>query len=186
MTDWYSANEATLKRTVAPSDVFSALSELEFDAFRARLEKELDAYSELKAGKRRGKKSAGGESAGGPEKEGDTTREAKRVKTVATEAEGDSMNTASGDLPAEDDGDETQEEPEMLEEEDHNEEDEGEEEDEDEDEGEHERGDEEDINRVEDLDDPAKRSMDPDADSDHSDSDTDGPSAQLRHDMGFG
>ncbi|RAH76069.1 histone-fold-containing protein [Aspergillus japonicus CBS 114.51] len=50
------ANEATLKRTVAPADVFHALTELEFDSFRGRLEKELDAFTELKAGKRRGKK----------------------------------------------------------------------------------------------------------------------------------
>ena len=170
---------------MAPSDVFDALTELEFDAFRARLEKELDAYMELKAGKRRAKKGAGGEDAGGPGKKEVTIREAKRVKTAAAEGEGDAMDTASGDLPAEDDGDETQDEPEMLEE-DPNEEDEGEEEDEDEDDGEDEREEEEDINRVEDLDDPAKRSMDPDAESDQSDSDADGPSAQLRHDIGFG
>ncbi|RAK93504.1 histone-fold-containing protein, partial [Aspergillus costaricaensis CBS 115574] len=50
------ANEATLKRTVAPSDVFSAISELEFDGFRTRLEQELEAFTELKAGKRRAKK----------------------------------------------------------------------------------------------------------------------------------
>lgn len=171
-----------MKRTVAPADVFGALSEIEFDAFRARLEKELDAYTELKAGKRRGKKSAG--------KEEDTTREAKRPKTVAAEGEGNSMNTASGDLPAEDDGDETQEEPTILEEEEDEEdqhgEDEGEEEEDDDDDGEDEREEEEDINRVEDLDDPPKRFMDPDAASDQSDSDTDGPSAQLRHDVGFG
>ncbi|OXN03262.1 hypothetical protein CDV58_08294, partial [Aspergillus fumigatus] len=49
------ANEATLKRTVAPADVFSALSELEFEAFRPRLEKELEAFTEMKAGKRKGR-----------------------------------------------------------------------------------------------------------------------------------
>lgn len=45
-----SANDATLKRTVAPSDVFTALSELEFDSFRSKLEQELEAYTEIKAG----------------------------------------------------------------------------------------------------------------------------------------
>ncbi|KAI9041630.1 putative CBF/NF-Y family transcription factor [Aspergillus affinis] len=49
------ANEATLKRTLSPADVFNALSELELEGFRPRLEKELDAFTDLKAGKRKSK-----------------------------------------------------------------------------------------------------------------------------------
>ncbi|KAL5357001.1 histone-fold-containing protein [Aspergillus floccosus] len=186
------ANEATLKRTVAPADVFSAISELEFDAFRPRLEKELDAYTEIKAGKRRAKKPDGaGEGAGATEngtKDAeesvkDTARGAKRVKRAE---DGDGVAGRPDD--AEDgDGDETQEEPEAVDEnETEVEEEDGEEEDEDE----AEEPEEDDIDRVEDLDRDARarRPMDPDAAGDETESDEDdsGPGSQLRGDLGLG
>ncbi|KAL2835785.1 histone-fold-containing protein [Aspergillus pseudoustus] len=54
------ANESTLKRTVTPADVLNALSELEFEGFRPRLEKELDKFTDLKAAKRKPRKSTDG------------------------------------------------------------------------------------------------------------------------------
>ena len=192
---FYSANEATLKRTVAPSDVFSAISELEFDGFRSRLEKELDAFTELKAGKRKAKKgdaeaaaAEGGKGSAASEGGGGAaSRGVKRVKR----AEGEE---AASSRPEEgDDGDETQDEAEQVDEHEHeheeeaDEEEEGEEEEEEEEE--EEPGDEEDIDRVEDLDrdSRARRVMDPDAAGDESDSDDDaGPSSQLRGDLGLG
>ncbi|KAB8255101.1 histone-fold-containing protein [Aspergillus pseudonomiae] len=186
------ANEATLKRTVAPSDVFSAISELEFDGFRSRLEKELDAFTELKAGKRKAKKgdaeatAAEGAKGSAASEGGGASRGAKRVKR----AEGEE---AASSRPEEgDDGDETQDEAEQVDEHEHEHESEAEEEDEgeeEEEEEEEELGEEEDIDRVEDLDrDPrAKRVIDPDAAGDESDSDDDaGPSSQLRGDLGLG
>ncbi|KKZ65643.1 hypothetical protein EMCG_08551 [[Emmonsia] crescens] len=50
------ANEETEKKTVTPQDVFAALSQIEFDAFLPRLERELAVYTEATAQKRRGKK----------------------------------------------------------------------------------------------------------------------------------
>ncbi|KNG85921.1 CBF/NF-Y family transcription factor [Aspergillus nomiae NRRL 13137] len=162
------ANEATLKRTVAPSDVFSAISELEFDGFRSRLEKELDAFTELKAGKRKAKKgdaeatATEGAKGSAASEGGGASRGAKRVKR----AEGEE---AASSRPEEgDDGDETQDEAEQVDEHEHEHEHEHESEAEEEDEGEEEEeeeeelGEEEDIDRVEDLDrDPrAKRVMD--------------------------
>lgn len=186
-----SANEATLKRTVAPADVFSALSELEFDSFRERLQKELDAHTEQKAGKRRAKK--GPEDAVGKPADGgeaNTAHGAKRVRRVSGERSGEVLNRENGE--EEGDGDETQDEPDMMNDEDEDNE-EDVEEDDDEGEGEGEEGgaedEEEDINRVEDLDrdSKSKRTMDPDAVSDHSDSEEEtGPSAQLRNDVEFG
>ncbi|OOO09127.1 CBF/NF-Y family transcription factor [Aspergillus flavus] len=185
------ANEATLKRTVAPSDVFSAISELEFDGFRSRLEKELDAFTELKAGKRKAKKgdtevtaAEGVKGSAASEGGGGASRGAKRVKRVEGEE-------AASSRPEEgDDGDETQDEAEQVDEQEHEseaeEDDEGEEEEEEEEE---EPGEEEDIDRVEDLDrdSRARRLMDPDAAGDESDSDDDaGPSSQLRGDLGLG
>ncbi|KAJ1714493.1 CBF/NF-Y family transcription factor [Aspergillus flavus] len=185
------ANEATLKRTVAPSDVFSAISELEFDGFRSRLEKELDAFTELKAGKRKAKKGGtevtaaeGVKGSAASEGGGGASRGAKRVKRVEGEE-------AASSRPEEgDDGDETQDEAEQVDEQEHEseaeEDDEGEEEEEEEEE---EPGEEEDIDRVEDLDrdSRARRLMDPDAAGDESDSDDDaGPSSQLRGDLGLG
>ncbi|KAE8360019.1 histone-fold-containing protein [Aspergillus caelatus] len=187
------ANEATLKRTVAPSDVFSAISELEFDGFRSRLEKELDAFTELKAGKRKAKKgdaeataAEGGKGSAASEGGAAASRGVKRVKRVEGEE-------AASSRPEEgDDGDETQDEAEQVDEHEHEHESEAEEEDEGEDEEEEEEeepGEEEDIDRVEDLDrdSRARRVMDPDAAGDESDSDDDaGPSSQLRGDLGLG
>ncbi|KAJ5152049.1 hypothetical protein N7492_010344 [Penicillium capsulatum] len=181
------ANDATLKRTVAPSDVFSALTEIEFDSFRTRLEQELEAFTEIKAGKRKAKKSdvngtgaegtpsagADASSAAGARGEDEdvemTDNPAKRVKR---DSEG---NEAVGE--GVDDGDETQEE-EIEEEEDEADE----EEPEDDDEGDERGRDDEDIDRVEDLD-QAPRPMDPDAEETDDD---DGPASQLRDDLGLG
>ncbi|KAF7594098.1 hypothetical protein BBP40_010096 [Aspergillus hancockii] len=179
------ANEATMKRTVAPSDVFSAISELEFDGFRDRLEKELDAFTELKASKRKAKK-------------GDAAIEAEGAKTpAATEGSGDARGAKrvkrvegedAGAGQVDEDGDETQDEAEQVDEHEtevEEEEDEGEEEEEEEEEP----GEEEDIYRVEDLDRDARgrRVMDPDAAGDYSDSDDEaGPPSQLRGDLGLG
>ncbi|GLB06048.1 hypothetical protein AtubIFM57258_001344 [Aspergillus tubingensis] len=191
------ANEATLKRTVAPSDVFSAISELEFDGFRTRLEQELEAFTELKAGKRRAKKgdnssttaaAAEGVGKGGDaeEEEEDGDRGVKRVKRAAEE-----KKNGIGGGGEEEEGDETQEEHEQEQEQDDEEEEEEEEEEEDEEEEEHkddddEDEDENDIDRVEDLD-RAKRPMNPDVEGDESDSeDEDGPGSQLRGDLGLG
>ncbi|OGM47621.1 CBF/NF-Y family transcription factor [Aspergillus bombycis] len=183
------ANEATLKRTVAPSDVFSAISELEFEGFRSRLEKELDAFTELKAGKRKAKKgdaeatAAEGVKGSSASEGGGSSRGVKRVKRIEGE------ETASSRPEEGDDGDETQDEAEQVDEHEHESEAEEEDEGEEEEEEEEEPGEEEDIDRVEDLDrDPkAKRLMDPDAAGDESDSDDDaGPSSQLRGDLGLG
>ncbi|KAJ5379441.1 hypothetical protein N7509_012560 [Penicillium cosmopolitanum] len=181
------ANESTLKRTVAPADVFAALSELEFDSFRTRLEAELEAYTDIKAGKRKAKKpeegdtaSAGagagaaagtGSSAAARDEDDDvemTDNPAKRVKR-------DSEGKNGGDV----DGDETQDEEEHEHE---DEEEEEEEEDEDEEDGEEEKGHEEDIDRVEDLD-GERRHVDPD---DEESEDDDGPGSQLHNDLGLG
>lgn len=179
----YSANDATLKRTVAPSDVFNALTELEFDSFRGRLEKELEAFTEVKAGKRKAKKSEingapGDEGAGADSSTAGARGEDEDVemldhptKRVKRDSEG---REVSGEGAG--DGDETQEE-EIEEDEEEPEEDEQE------DEGEEEAGHgEEDIDRVEDLD-QAPRPMDPDAEETDDD---DGPGSQLRDGLGLG
>lgn len=184
------ANEATLKRIVAPSDVLTALSEIEFDSFRPRLEKELQAHTDLKVGKRKGKKGAADAAANGTgttstmtnaqeaevEEEEETVHDVKRVKRAKdvedTEVGGDA-----------DDDDETQEA-----QEDDVDEDEEEEEDDDDEEGdeeEEEEGDghnidmDADIDRVEDLDADSrsrkstKSVMDPDGADDSSDDGSD-------------
>ncbi|GLA23413.1 transcriptional regulator family: Histone-like TF [Aspergillus niger] len=188
------ANEATLKRTVAPSDVFSAISELEFDGFRTRLEQELEAFTELKAGKRRAKKGDSGTTAAAAAAEGvgksgdaeeeeeDGDRGVKRVKR----AEGEKKN-GIGAGGEEEEGDETQEEHEQeQEQEDEEEEEEEEEEDDEEEEEEHKDDEDDDIDRVEDLD-RARRPTNPDVEGDDSDSeDEDGPGSQLRGDLGLG
>ncbi|GLA38306.1 hypothetical protein AnigIFM63309_005318 [Aspergillus niger] len=188
------ANEATLKRTVAPSDVFSAISELEFDGFRTRLEQELEAFTELKAGKRRAKKGDSGtttaaaaaegvgKSGDAEEEEEDGDRGVKRVKR----AEGEKKN-GIGAGGEEEEGDETQEEHEQeQEQEDEEEEEEEEEEDDEEEEEEHKDDEDDDIDRVEDLD-RARRPTNPDVEGDDSDSeDEDGPGSQLRGDLGLG
>ncbi|KAJ5246824.1 Histone-fold [Penicillium chermesinum] len=178
------ANDATLKRTLAPSDVFAALTDLEFDQFRGRLEQELEAYMEIKAGKRKAKKSDGngaGDASGTGEgdsgivapHDGDEDVEmldnpTKRVKRAS---EGGAAGGAGGG-----EGDETQEED--IEEE----EEEDEHEDEEEEEEEESHRVEDDIDGVEDLD-KAPRPMDPDAEETE---DEDGPASQLRDDMGLG
>lgn len=50
-----SANDATDKKTIAPQDVLSALTEIEFDTFRPRLQRELAVYTEVALRKRRNK-----------------------------------------------------------------------------------------------------------------------------------
>ncbi|KAG2022077.1 hypothetical protein GB937_004171 [Aspergillus fischeri] len=184
------ANEATLKRTVTPADVFAALSELEFEAFQPRLEKELEAFTEMKAGKRKGRKSGAGvgDEAGAVQQtqeddEESAVREAKRVKRV----QGGSSSAQVGE--EEEDDDDTQEEQEQgLEheeeiEEDEQEEDEDVDEEEDEDETQ-----EEDIDRVEDLDRDSRprRTMDPDAADDTESEDELGPGTQLQSGLGLG
>jgi hypothetical protein len=186
-----SANDATLKRTVAPADVFNALSELELDSFRPRLEQELEAYTEIKAGKRKTKKTDANGNAG----EGDSTAAAggsasrdededvEMVDNPAKRVKRDGDEVGAAGAGGQVDGDETQEEDEE-EGEDEEEEEEGESEedqDEDEDDDDGRRGDE-DVDRVEDLD-AAPRRMDPDADETDDD---DGPASQLRDDLGLG
>ncbi|KAF7163678.1 hypothetical protein CNMCM5623_008484 [Aspergillus felis] len=190
--DKSSANEATLKRTVTPADVFAALSELELEAFQPRLEKELEAFTEMKAGKRKSRKSGAGDNAEagavqqGPPKEDDEeseVHEAKRVKRV--EAVGSSSAQAGDE---EEDEDDTQEEQEHgLENEEEIEEDE-EDEDEDEDEEDEDETQEEDIDRVEDLDrDSRPRGMmDPDAADETESEDEYGPGTQLQSGLGLG
>jgi hypothetical protein len=183
-----SANDATLKRTVAPADVFNALSELEFDSFRPRLEQELEAFTEIKAGKRKTKKrdangnagegdstaAAGGSASRGEDEDVEMVdNPAKRVKR-----DGDEVGAASAQV----DGDETQEEDEEEEAEEEEEEGDSEEDDEEDEEDDGRRGDE-DVDRVEDLD-AAPRRMDPDADE--TDDDDDGPASQLRDDLELG
>lgn len=180
-----------MKRTLAPSDVFSALSELEFDSFRSRLEQELEAYTEIKAGKRRAKKSdvngagdasvaagsSGSAAAGTRDGDEDVEMVDNPAKRVKRDSEGGGVVSGDGD------GDETQEE---------DGDDEGEVEDEEEEEEDEEEEDEnghlveDDIDRVEDLD-SAPRPRDPDADAEESDDDDDdGPGNQLRDNMGLG
>lgn len=167
-----SANDATLKRTLAPADVFAALSELEFDSFRSRLEQELEAYTEIKAGKRKAKKDVNGVAAAAADGVDEDVEMADNpAKRVKRDSEG-------GEAVQDADGDETQEE-EVEEDEEH--EGEGEGEDEEEEDEEQDKGDE-DIDRVEDLDGSA-RPMDPDAEETDDD---DGPGSQLRDDLGLG
>ncbi|RLL98285.1 hypothetical protein CFD26_107013 [Aspergillus turcosus] len=185
------ANEATLKRTVTPADVFAALSELEFEGFTPRLEKELEAFSELKAGKRKGKKtgtSADAEAGAGQEAgkvdDGSAVREAKRVKRV----EGVSVPQPGGE--EEEDDDDTQEEQEQgVENEEEIEEDEEDEDEDEDDEEDEDETQEEDIDRVEDLDRDSRprRTMDPDAAGDETESeDESGPGTQLQSGLGLG
>ncbi|KAL4952615.1 histone-fold-containing protein [Aspergillus filifer] len=188
------ANESTLKRTVTPADVLNALSELEFEGFRPRLERELDAFTDNKAAKRRAKKGDTGAEAGGAgegqaqtqvgagteggsgEKKEVVLRGVKRVKRDAN------GNGVGGEVDAEDEEDQDQ---------DHDMEDEQEQEEveeehdgdatEEEDEEDEEVREYEDIDRVEGLD----HLMDPDAGGD-TDSDEEGPGSQLRGDLGLG
>ncbi|OJJ49690.1 hypothetical protein ASPZODRAFT_22423 [Penicilliopsis zonata CBS 506.65] len=166
------ANEATMKRTVAPADVLAALSELEFEAFRPRLERELDVHTDLIA-RRKNKKvdpsSSSSQSRKDPQVEEGSAHAAKRVKR----GEGDEDDHGD-ETELEHDEDETEEEQEPEPEHEH--EDEEDEEDEDEDTEEEEDQDQKEqneIDRVEDLDRDSRPSptMDPDA---AGDSDSDG------------
>ncbi|KAL3480220.1 histone-fold-containing protein [Aspergillus californicus] len=201
------ANEATLKRTVSPADVLNAISELEFEGFRPRLERELDLFQEMKAAKRRGSGKKGDEAANGETQAQDrdqdqnqnhvqdqdqpdgqvigtgkktevVVRGVKRVKRDGAEAGRDQEEDD------EDEVDEHGDEEEVVDEDDHDEEhDENatEEEDDEEDEPV-----EDDIDRVEDLDTDARaRRMDPDA-GDDTDSDGEGPESQSRGGLGLG
>ncbi|KAK2797279.1 hypothetical protein FQN50_009244 [Emmonsiellopsis sp. PD_5] len=191
------ANEETEKKTIAPQDVFAALSELEFDAFLPRLQRELDVYTEAAAQKRKGKKekdrkagagaAAAGEAAaakGGDDDNPDVGGEggaeekepgAKRVKRDgALEVVVERLRQVGAEGEGDDDTEEHEEEDEVMEEE------EQEEEDEEEDEGEEDEEDEatqlggrEDDIDLDDASDTARRRMGPDLDE--SGSDSDGP-----------
>lgn len=178
------ANDGTLKRTIAPVDVFNALSELELDSFRGRLEQELEAYTEIKAGKRKPKKADTNDSAqeaahGATQGDGDIEMLDNPAKKVKRDGEG----VSNAGVPAEDDGDETQEE-----------EVEEEEEDEEEEDAVDEAGDEgpdapreDELDVVEDLDrEPGARKGPYDPDAEETDEDDDGPGSQLRDNLGLG
>ncbi|KAL3434056.1 histone-fold-containing protein [Aspergillus tetrazonus] len=197
------ANEATLKRTVSPADVLNALSELEFEGFRPRLEKELDKFTDLKAAKRKPRKSgdgdtkanadAGDESKNGVQaaKDGSGDAEMKEVvvrgsKAKRVKRDGDEeveMEDQDHDQDPDDEGEDGGDADEAEEE--HEEDADATEEEDEEDE--EERGEDEDLDRVEDLDRgaQARRLVDPDAAGD-SDSDEEGPGSQLRGDLGLG
>lgn len=207
------ANEATLKRTVVPADVFAALSELEFDAFRPRLEKELETYMEIKAARKQKKSPQAGVSKAGPgaaadrdEAEGDSSS-ARGAKRVKRDDEGVGMGGSGVFLPGrngtagvghEGDDEENQEEDDEEDEEGDGDVDDDEtigqdvdyevDEDETEEEDDEYGDDGNDIDRVEDLDldTRPKRSMNPDTADDDSDDDDAGPSAQLRGGLEMG
>jgi hypothetical protein len=185
-----SANDATLKRTIAPSDVLSVLSELEFDSLHPRLERELEAHTEAQAGKKRvtKEKKEAAASEGNPEDasmvsttgeaKGDDNqetgiREKKRVKRDSDGQEKTVPTTDDTEVEEEPDDDETEEA-------------EDEEEDDEEEEEESDGGDEtqeaEDLDRVEG---PDQRDRQVEGNSD-SEEDEDGPAAQLRSNMGLG
>ncbi|KAJ5985314.1 hypothetical protein N7522_012510 [Penicillium canescens] len=195
------ANDATLKRTIAPSDVFNALSELELDSFRGRLEQELEAYTDIKAGKRKAKKPENGvvadteaDPSGVAAGDGDGDVEmvdnpTKRVKRDGEDGDGPGTGTGAGvgagaSVGADNDGDETQEE--EVEDED-DEEEEEEDEEEEEGDGEARPRPEDDLEVVEDLDrEPGARRGPFDPDAEETDEDDDGPGSQLRDDLGLG
>ncbi|KAK2754261.1 hypothetical protein FQN54_007140 [Arachnomyces sp. PD_36] len=86
------ANEATIKRTVSPEDVLSAISELEFEDFLPRLQRELAVHAEAAAGKRKKQRqkakdresgvgaASAGNNANNIEEGGDGERGTKRIK----------------------------------------------------------------------------------------------------------
>ncbi|CAG8362411.1 unnamed protein product [Penicillium salamii] len=170
------ANDGTLKRTIAPADVFNALSELELDSFRGRLEQELEAYTEIKAGKRKPKKAdenGSTQDATGTTEDGDVEMVDNPAKKVKRDGE-DQPSVEAG----EDDGEETQDD--EVEEEEEEEEEDGEEEDVD-----HGHR-EDDLEVVEDLDrEPGVRKGPFDPDAEDTDED-DGPGSQLRENLGLG
>lgn len=165
-----------MKRTIAPADVFNALSELELDSFRGRLEQELEAYTEIKAGKRKPKKAdenGSTQDATGTTEDGDVEMVDNPAKKVKRDGE-DQPSVEAG----EDDGEETQED--EVEDEEEEEEEDGEEEDVD-----HGHR-EDDLEVVEDLDrEPGVRKGPFDPDAEDTDED-DGPGSQLRENLGLG
>ncbi|KAJ5561963.1 Histone-fold [Penicillium sp. DV-2018c] len=189
------ANDGTLKRTIAPSDVFNALSELEFGSFRSRLEKELEAYTEIKAGKRKAKKADADADGSTQDAVDPATQDDKDVEMVDNPAKrvkrdgegGSTVDAETGD--GDGDGDETQEE-EVEDGEDGEEEDDEEEDEESEDEDGEEDGRparEDDLDLVEDLDrEPGARRGHVDPDAEETDEDEDGPGSQLRDNLGLG
>ncbi|KAL4809604.1 histone-fold-containing protein [Aspergillus unguis] len=189
------ANESTLKRTVAPSDVLNALSELEFEGFRPRLEQELDKFTEAKAAKRRPRKSedaattesatAKGAAGAVAEAEGEAQGEKKEVAVRGAKRVKRDGESGDHDQDEEDDEADDGEGDEGAEEEHDEDATEEEEEEEDDEEDAHNGREDEDIDRVEDLDRSASRRMvDPDAAD--SDSDDDAAGNQLRGDIGLG
>lgn len=189
-----SANEATLKRTLAPSDVLNALSELEFDSLRPQLERELDAHTEALADKKKAQKDRkaattsetqteakdGGEAGAVPAAgEGKDVTAAKTSmssvvkgnKRIKRDSAGNEKHSPDETEVDEDETEEEEPEPEPEEEEEEEEEVEEDEDDE--------TQDAEDLDRVEDLD----GKMQGDYDDSGSEDDDSGPAAQLR---GFG
>lgn len=189
-----SANEATLKRTLAPSDVLNALSELEFDSLRPQLERELDAHAEALADKKKAQKDRkaaattsetqtevkGGVEAGVvpaasedkdvPAAATSTSSVIKGNKRIKRDSAGNEKRSPDETEVDEDETEEEEAEPE--EEEDEEEEEANEDEDE-------ETQEPEDLDRVEDLDGKTQG----DYDDSGSEDDDNGPAAQLR---GFG
>ncbi|KAK2806839.1 hypothetical protein FQN51_005639 [Onygenales sp. PD_10] len=183
------ANEETEKKTIAPQDVFAALSELEFDAFLPRLQRELDVYTEAAAQKRKGKKDRKAGEAAAKEGEDDipdvggeggVEEKEPGAKRVKRDGEGEvgieRPRPAGAEGEGDDDTEEHEEEDEVMEEEEQEEE----EEDEEEDDGEEDEEDEatqlggrEDDIELADASDTARRRMGPDLDE--SGSDSDGP-----------
>ncbi|KAL4976800.1 histone-fold-containing protein [Aspergillus desertorum] len=205
------ANEATLKRTVSPADVLNALSELEFEGFRPRLEKELDKFTDIKAAKRKPRKSGDGD--GDTQTNADVGAESKNGVQAAKDCIGDAEMTEvvvrgakakrvkrdgvegkvemkdkeqDQDQDDDDDGGEDGGNVDEMEEE-HEEDADATEEEEDEEDEEEGRGEDEELDRVEDLDRDARarRFVDPDAAGD-SDSDGEEPGSQLQGDLGLG
>ncbi|KUL91250.1 hypothetical protein ZTR_01571 [Talaromyces verruculosus] len=187
------ANEATLKRTLAPSDVLNALSELEFDSLRPQLERELDAHTEALAEKKKAQKDRKAANTSETQAE---TKDGGEVGVVPATSEGRDVTAAATPMSSvikgnkrikrdgaanekhspdetEVDEDETEEEEAEPEEEEEEEEDEVEEDEDDE------TQEAEDLDRVEDLD----EKMQGDYDDSGSEDDDNGPAAQLR---GFG
>ncbi|OKL60095.1 hypothetical protein UA08_04488 [Talaromyces atroroseus] len=209
------ANEATLKRTIAPSDILSALSELEFDSLRPRLERELDAHTEAQADKKRAKEKKAempsdiNNNDNNNQKDGDEG--AAAAVTIGAAEVGKSGAGAGGDDPKkkeriatikghkrvkrDSNGNERSADETEVEEAD---EDETEEEEEDDDDDDDDNGDEEEENEdvdenetqsAEDLDrveDLDARMGGQDDDDSGSDENDDGPAAQLRSNMGLG
>lgn len=77
------ADERTVKKTIAPQDVLGAINECEFDLFAQRVEQELTQWEEVVRGKRRGyreKVKARESGQGAQQDEEDGEREGKRRK----------------------------------------------------------------------------------------------------------